>query len=134
MIAFLRHHRSDLVEALKRALKRDQGRLFLLEHLPDSPVFELGVPRRLGVGDDALAQHGVQLVVVGGVDVLSLGARFADDGARARFGEALALHCHEASKIVERFSGDWYGKNVYQGDGLTPNKVEATAIPQKGQP
>jgi hypothetical protein len=55
------------------------------------------------------------------------GARFADDGARARFDQVLALHCYEASKIVERYSGDWYGKNVYQGDGLTPDKVEGFA-------
>lgn len=55
------------------------------------------------------------------------GARFADDGARARFDAALAQHCYEASKIVEAFAGGWYGKNVYQGDGLTPDKVEAFA-------
>ena len=52
------------------------------------------------------------------------GARFADDGARARFDEALGVHCYETSRIVEAFSGGWYGKNVYQGDGLTQDKVE----------
>lgn len=55
------------------------------------------------------------------------GARFADDGARARFDAALAQHCHEASKIIEAFAGGWYGKNVYRGDGLTPDTVEAFA-------
>ena len=55
------------------------------------------------------------------------GARFADDGVRARFDEALGVHCYEASLIVEAFSGGWYGKNVYQGDGLTRDKVEAFA-------
>ncbi len=45
----------------------------------------------------------------------------------ARFDEALGLHCYEASLIVEAFSGGWYGKNVYQGDGLTRDKVEAFA-------
>jgi len=55
------------------------------------------------------------------------GARFADDGARARFDEALGVHCYETSRIVEAFSGGWYGKNVYQGDGLTKDKVESFA-------
>lgn len=55
------------------------------------------------------------------------GARFADDGARARFDEALGVHCYETSRIVEAFAGGWYGKNVYQGDGLTRDKVEAFA-------
>ena len=55
------------------------------------------------------------------------GARFTDDGARARFDVALGVHCYEASLIVEAFSGGWYGKNVYQGDGLTRDRVEAFA-------
>lgn len=55
------------------------------------------------------------------------GARFANDGARTRFDDALARHCFEASKIVEAFAGGWYGKNVYQGEELTKVKVEAFA-------
>jgi hypothetical protein len=51
------------------------------------------------------------------------GARFADDGERAEFDAALARHCREAAGIVEAFAGGWYGKNVYQGDGLTPEAV-----------
>jgi hypothetical protein len=55
------------------------------------------------------------------------GGRFADDGVRARFDAALGVHCYEAALIVEAFSGGWYGKNIYQGDGLTRDKVEAFA-------
>ena len=44
-----------------------------------------------------------------------------------RFDEALGVHCYETSRIVEAYSGGWYGKNVYQGDGLTRDKVEAFA-------
>ena len=47
------------------------------------------------------------------------GQRFADDAARARFDEALWRHCREASRIVEAFAGGWYGRNVYQRDGLS---------------
>ncbi|HEY4847897.1 MAG TPA: hypothetical protein VIH87_08935, partial [Methylocella sp.] len=49
--------------------------------------------------------------------------RFGDDAARSRFDDALEQHCREASRIVEAFSGGWYGKNVYQGDGLTPDAI-----------
>jgi hypothetical protein len=49
--------------------------------------------------------------------------RFADDGERAEFDVALGRHCREAARIVEAFAGGWYGKNVYQGDGLTPDAV-----------
>lgn len=51
------------------------------------------------------------------------GERFSDDAERGVFDEALSLHCWEASRIVEAFVGGWYGKNVYQGGGLTPDTV-----------
>jgi hypothetical protein len=53
--------------------------------------------------------------------------RFLDDVARADFDDALQMHCREASRIVEAFSGGWYGKNVYQGDGLTPEAIRQFA-------
>jgi hypothetical protein len=53
--------------------------------------------------------------------------RFADDGERTEFDAALARHCREAARIVEAFAGGWYGKNVYQGDGLTPDAVRRFA-------
>ena len=51
------------------------------------------------------------------------GARFRDDKARSLFDDAIDQHCREASRIVELFAGGWYGKNVYQGDGLTPASI-----------
>jgi hypothetical protein len=55
------------------------------------------------------------------------GQRFADEAARAQFDQALWRHCREASRIVEDFAGGWYGKNVYQRDGLTPEAVSRFA-------
>ena len=55
------------------------------------------------------------------------GGRFGDDRRRTSFDGALDQHCREASRIVEQFSGGWYGKNVYQGDGLTPDTVRRFA-------
>ena len=55
------------------------------------------------------------------------GARFRDDRARSEFDGALDQHCREASRIVEAFAGGWYGKNVYRGDGLTPDSVRKFA-------
>jgi len=55
------------------------------------------------------------------------GERFGDDVARAQFDDALYRHCREASRIIEAFAGGWYGKNVYQGDGLTPDAVRKFA-------
>lgn len=49
--------------------------------------------------------------------------RFASDAARSQFDAALGRHCREAARIVEAFAGGWYGKNVYQGPGLTPEAV-----------
>jgi hypothetical protein len=53
------------------------------------------------------------------------GARFGDDVARSAFNAALKRHCREASQIVKEFAGGWYGKNVYQNDG-----VQRSAIPR----
>jgi hypothetical protein len=55
------------------------------------------------------------------------GERFRDDRARSEFDDALGQHCREASRIVEAFAGGWYGKNVYQGDGVTPDVVRKFA-------
>ena len=53
--------------------------------------------------------------------------RFEDDSMRARFDGALDQHCRESSRIVETFAGGWYGKNVYQGKGLTPEEIRRFA-------
>lgn len=55
------------------------------------------------------------------------GERFADDGTRALFDAALDRHCREASRIIEEFAGGWYGKTVYQREGLTPEAVRRFA-------
>jgi hypothetical protein len=58
---------------------------------------------------------------------IGAGERFRDDGARSQFDQALDRHCREASRIVEEFAGGWYGKNVYQGEGLTQDDVRRFA-------
>lgn len=58
---------------------------------------------------------------------IGAGKRFGDDAGRAQFDDALDRHCREASRIVEAFAGGWYGKNVYQGDGLTPDAIRRFA-------
>ena len=58
---------------------------------------------------------------------IGAGERFRDDAARSQFDDALDRHCREASRIVEAFAGGWYGKNVYQGDGLTPDAIRRFA-------
>jgi hypothetical protein len=45
------------------------------------------------------------------------GQRFATTNQVAQFQQALVMHCHEASEIVERFSADWFSKNHFQGKG-----------------
>jgi hypothetical protein len=55
------------------------------------------------------------------------GERFENDAARSQFEDALGRHCRETARIVEVFAGGWYGKNVYQGDGLTPAAVRRFA-------
>ena len=50
-----------LVEAVERPRIADQRPALGLEHLPDRPVFELGVGGRLGIGDTALGEPAVQL-------------------------------------------------------------------------
>ena len=55
------------------------------------------------------------------------GERFGDDAARSQFDDALDRHCREAARIVEAFAGGWYGKNVYQSSGLTPEAIRRFA-------
>ena len=53
--------------------------------------------------------------------------RFGDDVERSEFDAALNRHCREASRIVEAFAGGWYGKNVYQRDGLQRSDIPGFA-------
>lgn len=50
--------------------------------------------------------------------------RFASDTERRAFDRALSLHAQEASKIVEAFAGDWYGKTVWRDGGLDREAVD----------
>jgi hypothetical protein len=54
-------------------------------------------------------------------------SRFGDDVERSEFDAALNRHCREASRIVVEFAGGWYGKNVYQKDGLQRSDVPGFA-------
>ena len=49
---------------------------------------------------------------------LGPGERFPTLAAQSQFGEALELHCYEASKIVERFSGEWFSKTNWEKQGI----------------
>lgn len=43
------------------------------------------------------------------------GGRFAGIDGHAEFDKALALHCRQASRIVEEFSGGWFSKSHFKG-------------------
>ena len=48
--------------------------------------------------------------------------RFANIVQHAEFNAALDLHCRQAARIVEEFSGGWFSKANFQG-GITPRKA-----------
>ena len=50
------------------------------------------------------------------------GGRFAGIDSHAEFTRALDLHCHQASRIVEVFSGGWFSKGQFSGP-ITQQKV-----------
>jgi len=45
------------------------------------------------------------------------GHRFASTNEKAQFDEALAVHCREASRIVEQYSADWFSRHSYEENG-----------------
>jgi hypothetical protein len=45
--------------------------------------------------------------------------RFPTLAAKAEFDKALALHCREASKIVETFAGEWFSKTKWVNEGMS---------------
>ena len=55
------------------------------------------------------------------------GKRFASDADRVAFDRALSQHAFEASRIVLEYAGGWYGKAVWQGDGLSEEKIKRFA-------
>lgn len=51
------------------------------------------------------------------------GQRFASDADRQSFDRALTQHSYEAARIEESYAGGWYGKAVWQGEGLTRDSI-----------
>ena len=49
--------------------------------------------------------------------------RFDTDFERREFQRALVLHTQEASRIVEEFSGGWYGKTIWQKGDLSQEAI-----------
>ncbi|MEL6958771.1 MAG: hypothetical protein AAGL89_07470 [Pseudomonadota bacterium] len=50
--------------------------------------------------------------------------RFASDAERVAFQQALAQHTFEASRIVQEYSGGWYGKTVWQKQALDQASID----------
>jgi hypothetical protein len=50
------------------------------------------------------------------------GRRFENINAHSEFDKALDLHCRQAARIVEEFSGSWFSKTDFEG-GITPEKA-----------
>ena len=48
------------------------------------------------------------------------GQRFATTNQVAQFKQALEIHCHETSEIVERYCADWFSKHHFENDGDIP--------------
>lgn len=118
-----------LVESLSSALEKQLPNLFE----PDAQEIrrELG---KLSSGNRfaGLARSFFSSVVYKSLDYylsrelsnhVGPGARFASDSDRVAFDRAMALHAFEAARIVEAFAGGWYGKTVWQKDGLTPQAI-----------
>ena len=55
------------------------------------------------------------------------GRRFATLAQQAKFDEALNLHCREASKIVEEFSGGWFSKTNWEKGGISRKEASGFA-------
>lgn len=53
--------------------------------------------------------------------------RFATDADRVAFERALAQHAFEASRIVQEFSGGWYGKTIWQKNSLDQAEIDKFA-------
>ncbi|MBA4062989.1 MAG: hypothetical protein C0501_04640 [Isosphaera sp.] len=45
------------------------------------------------------------------------GERFRTVAEQSRFTDALRTHCHEATKVVEVFAGEWFSKHRYESGG-----------------
>lgn len=50
------------------------------------------------------------------------GRRFSTLAQQAAFDRGLALHCKEATRIIERFSGEWFSQEQWLGQGQIPRE------------
>jgi len=48
---------------------------------------------------------------------IGAGRRFPTVAEQSRFTDALRTHCHEATKIVEEYAGDWFSKHRFESAG-----------------
>lgn len=53
------------------------------------------------------------------------GQRFSNDADRVAFERALKQHTSEASRIIEEFSGGWYGKTVWKENSLDQQEIDS---------
>jgi len=60
-------------------------------------------------------------------DHVGSGLRFPTLAAKAEFDKALTLHCHEASKIVEKFAGEWFSKENWDKKEITRDAASGFA-------
>jgi len=58
---------------------------------------------------------------------LGEGRRFATLAQQAEFSKALEVHCREASKIVEAFSGGWLSKTNFEKGGISRDDARGFA-------
>ncbi|MCL6508732.1 MAG: hypothetical protein K6T59_17105, partial [Bryobacteraceae bacterium] len=49
--------------------------------------------------------------------------RFKNINEHAEFNEALELHCRQATRIIEEFSGGWFSKTKFFEGDITPDKA-----------
>lgn len=55
------------------------------------------------------------------------GKRFTTLAQQAEFSDALGLHCEEACKIVEEFSGGWFSKTNWEKGGISRKEAAGFA-------
>lgn len=49
--------------------------------------------------------------------------RFKSINEHAEFNDALELHCRQATRIIEEFSGGWFSKTKFFEGDITPDKA-----------
>ena len=105
-------------EAVEGAAKRHQARAFVLEHVPDRSILELGMRHSLGVSDALVFQPCVQLgqALYPGLGPKHLVAQIADlvfdlaflpargGRARHRFDQMVRAHLQEATVVAARLA------------------------------